>query len=77
MPAQWRQLERMFQEAADLPADRQHAWLHAARQAAPELCARVESLLRAEAGAGARIDRVIHDACLAVAARRDGESSVP
>lgn len=75
--AQWRQMERMFHEAAALPAERRREWLRAARQAEPELCAHVESLLRAEAGAAARIDRVIHDACLAFAALRNGERLVP
>jgi hypothetical protein len=77
LPARWLRLERLFHEAAALPADRRREWLSAMRQAEPELSAHVESLLRAEAGAAARIDRVIHDACLAFAPLHNGERSVP
>ncbi|MCI0433420.1 MAG: hypothetical protein L0271_07210 [Gemmatimonadetes bacterium] len=61
----WRRIERLFHAAAALPVDRREAYLRAATPADPELCAEVQSLLRADGTAEARIDAVIRRTLLA------------
>jgi hypothetical protein len=63
-PAEWHRLEHLFHEAAALPADQRNEWLATATRAEPDLRARVESLLQADAVSSACIHRILVEACL-------------
>lgn len=52
-PADWQALSALLDEALELPPEQRAAWLDTRRRSHPELAARLEQLLRAEAQADA------------------------
>lgn len=57
----WERVEELFREALDKDPAERHRWLVEAEREDPQLRAEVESLLEADAVAGDRLERLVHE----------------
>jgi hypothetical protein len=60
-PARWQQIEAMFEQALDMPADTREAWLAEACTGDPVLHDEVAALLASTADAGAALQTCSDD----------------